>query len=84
MACVFGYQAACGSGKSPVGYRVWASKTISEEAPECGRAAFNRHIAPLALGLQTEMGAGFFKGHFQRPAVDEICDDARRPLRRLG
>jgi hypothetical protein len=35
-----------------------------EEAQECRRGAFNGQIAPLALGLQTEMGAGLFKGHF--------------------
>ena len=79
----FGYQAACGNGNLRLGTGPAPARQSAKRGPRVRAWCIDGQIATLALGFQAEMGAGFFKGHFQRPAVDEIGDDAGYALGRV-
>ena len=44
----------------------------SEYGQHYGRSPCDGLVIPLALGFHPQMGAGLFKGGFDRPALDEV------------
>ena len=56
----------------------------AKEAQKRRRRASNSRHTPLALGLEAEVGAAFFKSHVKRPAFDEGADDGRCWVVRIG
>jgi hypothetical protein len=66
---------AADGGRGPFRLPVGVEGDEGEQAEQGRGGAANRQLRPLALGLQAEVAAGLFPGHFQLPAQHEPGED---------